>query len=127
MITKREKYFEGKSVYCVWGVLAPVLANLFLHHVLDAWFERDVQPQGRCVLMRCADDCVMGCEREADARKSMAVRPKRFARFGLRMPPTQTALMAFRKPEAHQGADTGHGPCDFLGLPHDWTKSRRGF
>jgi len=51
MITKREEYFEGKSVYGVGGVLAPVLANLFLHHVLDAWFERDVQPrrQGRCV------------------------------------------------------------------------------
>ena len=89
------------------GVIAPVLANLFLHHVLDEWFERDVQPRmkGRCFLIRFADDFVMGCELEADARKIMAVLPKRFARFGLRIHPTKTALMAFRKPEAPQGAD----------------------
>ena len=111
------------------GVIAPVLANVFLPHVLDAWFEGEVQPrmQGRCFLMRCADDCVIGCEQEGDARKMMAVLPKRFARFGVTMHPTKTALMAFRKPEAHQGADRGNGTCTFLGLTHDWTKSRRGF
>jgi RNA-directed DNA polymerase len=111
------------------GVIAPVFANLFLHHVLDEWFERDVQPRmkGRCFLMRFADDFVMGCELEADARKIMAVLPKRFARFGLRMHPTKTAWIAFRKPEAHQGADPGNGTCDFLGLTHYWTKLRRGF
>jgi RNA-directed DNA polymerase len=111
------------------GVIAPVLANLFLHHVLDEWFERDVQPrmQGRCCLIRFADDFVMGCELEADARKLMAVLPQRFARFGLRMHPTKTTLIAFRKPEAHQGADTGNGTFDFLGLTHYWTTSRRGF
>src|SRR6266700_7773532 len=72
-------------------------------------------------------DFVMGCEWEADARKLMAVLPKRFARFGLRIHPTKTALIAFRKPEAHQGADTGNGTFDFLGLTHYWTKSSRGF
>jgi RNA-directed DNA polymerase len=83
--------------------------------------------KGRCFLIRFADDFVMGCELEADARKLMAVLPKRFARFGLRIHPTKTALIAFRKPEAQQGADTGNGTFDFLGLTHYWTKSRRGF
>ncbi len=82
--------------------------------------------QGRCFLIRYADDCVIGCEVEADARKIMDVRPKRFARFGLRMHPTKTALRAFRKPDACEGSEDGNGTCDFLGLPHDWTRSRRG-
>ena len=57
----------------------------------------------------------------------MAVLPKRFARFGLRIHPTKTALIAFRKPEAHQGDDPGNGTFDFLGLTHYWSRSRRGF
>ena len=111
------------------GVIAPVLANIFLHHVLDAWFERAVQPrmQGRCFLMRCADDFIIGGEVEADARKSMAVLPKRCERFGLTIHPTKTALVSFRKPTGHKPAGTGNGTCAFLGCTHYWTKSRQGF
>ena len=66
------------------GVSSPVLAKICLHHVWDAWCEREVRPrmQGSCFLTRFADACVSGCAREADARRSMAVRPKRFARDG---------------------------------------------
>jgi RNA-directed DNA polymerase len=111
------------------GVVSPVLANIFLHHVLDEWFEREVRPrmQGRCFLIRFADDFVIGCEMEADARKIMDVLPKRFARFGLRIHPTKTALRAFRKPKAHKDSEDGNGTFDFLGLTHYWTQSRRGF
>jgi hypothetical protein len=111
------------------GVISPVLAHVFLHHVLDEWCAREVRPrmQGRCFLRRFADDCVIGCAREADARRIIAVLPKRFARFGLRMHPEKTALMAFRKPDARQGPAHGNGTFDFLGLTHDWTPSRRGF
>ena len=111
------------------GVISPVLANVFLHHVLDAWFEGEVRPrmQGRCFLLRFADDFVIGCELEADARKIMTVLPKRFARFGLTIHPTKTALIAFRKPKAHQGSESGNGTCTFLGLTHSGTQSRQGF
>jgi hypothetical protein len=110
------------------GVISPLLANIFLHHVLDEWFERAVRPRmkGRCFLMRFADDFVIGCELETDARRIMAVLPKRFARFGLRIQPTKTALIAFRKPDARQETEDGNGTFDLLGLPHYWTQSRRG-
>ena len=111
------------------GVISPVLANIFLHHVLDAWFEREVRPRlkGRAFLIRFADDFCIGCELEGDARKIMAVLPKRFARFGLTIHPEKTALIVFGKPEARQASAKGDGTFEFLGLTHDWAKSRRGF
>jgi hypothetical protein len=110
------------------GVISPMLANIFLHEVLDAWYERDVTPRmkGRTFLIRFADDFVIGCEREEDARRIMAVLPKRVARFGLTIHPTKTVLVAFRRPVSHAETDTGNGTCEFLGFTHDWTKSRRG-
>jgi hypothetical protein len=111
------------------GVVSPVVANLVLPHGVEAWCECAGRPrrQGRCFLSRFADACVRGCEEDVDARKRMDGLPKRCARFGLRMPPTQTTLRALRKPDARAGAEEGDGPVDFLGLPHSWTRSRRGF
>jgi len=110
------------------GVISPVLSNIFLHHVLDEWFVRDVQPRmkGRCFLLRFADDFVIGCEVEEDARRIMAVLPKRFARFHLTIHPQKTRLMGFRKPARRETADTGNGTFDFLGFTHYWAKSRLG-
>jgi RNA-directed DNA polymerase len=111
------------------GVLSPVLANIFLHHVLDEWFEREVRPRrkGRAFLSRIADDVCIGCEREGDARQSMAVLPRWFARFGLAIPSQKTALIACGKPDARQASAQRNGTCECLGLTHYWAKSRRGF
>jgi RNA-directed DNA polymerase len=111
------------------GVIAPVLAHRFLPHVLEAWFAQEVQPRlkGRGFLRRFADAVCLGCALETEARKMMAVLPKRFARCGLTIPPTQTTVIAFRNPHAPQASAKGNGPCDFLGLTHYWTQSRRGF
>jgi group II intron reverse transcriptase/maturase len=111
------------------GVISPVLSKLFLHHVLDEWFEREVRPRlkGRCFWTRFADDFIIGGELEADARRVMAVLPKRFARFGLSIHPEKTALIAFRKPPGHPETSKGNGTFDFLGLTHYWANSRRGY
>ena len=111
------------------GVSAPMRANVVLHQVLDAWLVKDVHPrmQGRWCLRRFAEDCIIGCACATDARRSMAVLPKRFTRFRLTMPPEQTALMAFKRPPSRNPSAGGTGTCDFLGLTHSWGKTRQGY
>ena len=111
------------------GVISPMLSNIYLHHVLDHWFVRDVQPRmkGRCFLIRYADDFTIGCERQSDARRVLDVLSKRFARFGLTIHPEKTKLVSFRKPGPKQGSGRGDGTFDFLGFTHYWATSRRGY
>src|SRR5919109_3629865 len=99
------------------GVASPLLANVFLHQVLDEWFVKDVQPRmkGRCFLTRFADDFIIGCESKTDAQRVMAVLPKRFGRFHLTIHPEKTALIAFNKPLRHEHSARGKGTFDFLG------------
>lgn len=82
------------------AVISPLLSNIFLHHVLDDWFVREVQPRlkGRCFLIRFADDFVIGCQWEADARRVMEILPKRFGRFGLAIHPEKTVLPSLSPP-----------------------------
>ena len=77
------------------GVISPLLANIYLHEVLDRWFEEDVIPRlkSRAFMVRYADDGVLGFAREDDARRVYAVLAKRFARFGLTLHPEKTRLM----------------------------------
>lgn len=82
------------------GVISPLLANLYLHTVLDQWFEQEVKPRltGRGFLVRFADDAVLGFSDERDAQRVFAVLPKRFARFGLALHPIKTQLVRFQAP-----------------------------
>jgi group II intron reverse transcriptase/maturase len=111
------------------GVISPMLSNIFLHTVLDEWFEREVTPRmrGRCFMIRFADDFVIGFEREDDARRMMDVLPKRFARYGLTIHPDKTRLVPFGRPRRDDESGRGSGTFDFLGFTHYWAKSRRGF
>ena len=115
------------------GVVSPLLANIYLHEVLDTWFDREVQPRlsGRATLLRYADDAVLFFEREQDAHKVMAVLPKRFARYGLSLHPEKTRLVEFRRPDyraplLREGAPPRPGTFDLLGFTHFWGKSRSG-
>jgi group II intron reverse transcriptase/maturase len=113
------------------GVISPILANIYLHEVLDTWFERDVKPRlkGRGFMVRFADDAVMGFSRWEDARRVMAVLPKRFGRYGLTLHPEKTRLVPFRRPPREgSGAQDGDrsGSFDFLGFTHHWGRSRKG-
>ena len=79
------------------GVVSPLLSNVFLHYVLDLWFEQDVKPhlRDRAFLIRFADDFVIGFRDGRDARCVMEVIPKRFGKYGLTMAPHQVATRPF--------------------------------
>lgn len=111
------------------SVVSPMLANIFLHYVLDDWFVRQVKTRmkGRVFLIRFADDAIIGCELESDAHRIMTVLPKRFGRFGLTIHPEKTEQVRFRKPGKKKDAGKGNGTFDFLGFTHYWAKSRRGY
>ncbi len=114
------------------GVISPLLANIYLHEVLDAWFEREVKPRlrGWASLIRYADDLVIAVAQEDDARRVMAVLPKRFGKYGLTLHPEKTRLIDFRKPApaSPRGPTESRRPgtVDLLGFTHYWTRSRKG-
>src|SRR5207253_4823438 len=82
------------------GVVSPLLANIFLHHVLDVWFEDEIKSRlsGEAFLVRYADDAVIVVDNEEDARRVMDVLPKRFGRYGLTLHPEKTQLVRFLRP-----------------------------
>jgi RNA-directed DNA polymerase len=110
------------------GTGSPVFAHRGFQHVREEWCEPEGRPrmQGRGVLSRVADDCGIGCAKEADARKLRDVLPTRVARCGWTLPPTKTARRAFRTPDAHGASTVEHGTVAVLGLTHSWAQSRRG-
>jgi RNA-directed DNA polymerase len=106
---------------------SPLLGNVYLHHVLDLWFERDVLPRmrGKAHLVRYADDLVIGFEREDDAKRVMAVLGHRFERFGLRLHPDKTRLLPFACPPSGQTKGKGPATFDFLGFTLYWGRTGR--
>lgn len=112
------------------GVISPLLANIYLHEVVDRWFEEEVKPRldGRAVLIRYADDLVIAFASERDARRVQEALPKRLARFGLQLHPEKTRLVRFQTPRGKQGPPQSGGPgtFTFLGFTHYWGKSRKG-
>lgn len=111
------------------GVISPLLANVYLHEVLDTWFEEQIKPRlnGRAVLIRFADDFVIVFSDEKDARRVEEVVPKRFARFGLRLHPDKTRLFPFHRPQrGPRTPERSREHFDFLGFRHHWRRSRKG-
>ena len=116
------------------GVISPLLANVYLHTVLDTWYEQEVRPllRGRSFLIRYADDFVIVFTDEHDAKRVQEVLPKRFARYGLSLHPEKTRLVYFGRPDPESTGKgqsrEGRGPetFDLLGFTHHWGRSRRG-
>ena len=89
------------------GIVSPILANLYLHHTLDLWFERVVRPRcrGEVLLCRYADDFVCAFRFGEDAQRFLAALPKRLKKFGLEVAPEKTQVLRFsRFPSKHEAA-----------------------
>jgi group II intron reverse transcriptase/maturase len=112
------------------GVISPLLANIFLHEVLDLWFEREVKPRlrGQAFLVRYADDFVIVFSAEEDARRVLDVLPKRFGKYNLRLHPEKTRLIQFRRPPLLRELpkEKEPGSFGFLGFHLYWARSRQG-
>ncbi len=106
--------------------VSPILANIFLHYVLDEWFQGQVRPRMgmNCFLVRFADDYVLGFSLKRDAERVYKALPKRFERFGLRIHPEKTRMVQFSRPTRKQGKGLGSFP--FLGFTHYWAKTLKG-
>jgi group II intron reverse transcriptase/maturase len=111
------------------GVVSPILANAYLHEVLDTWFEQTVKAvlKGRAFLIRYADDAVLVFQVEQDARRVLAVLPKRFGKYGLTLHPEKTRLVQFERPRGRPPKGPPPGTFDLLGFTHFWAVSRRGY
>ena len=111
------------------GVVSPILSNVFLHYVLDLWFEQDVKPRmrQRAFLIRYADDFVIGFRDHCDAQRFMEVLPKRFGKYGLTIHPEKTQIIPFRSPAVASNRGERPGTFNLLGFTHFWGKSQRGY
>jgi RNA-directed DNA polymerase len=110
------------------GVASPLLANIYLHEVLDKWFHEVVKPrlQGPAFMVRYADDFVIVFSSDRDALRVRDVLPKRFERFGLEIHEGKTRLFPFHMPSRfHRNALIAES-FDFLGFTHYWGRTRNG-
>jgi RNA-directed DNA polymerase len=112
------------------GVVSPCLSNIFLHHVLDEWFENEVKPRlkGKSTLVRFADDAVMAFADYRDAQRVLGVLGKRLARYGLTLHPDKTRFIDFRsyRSDGKDPPETDGSSFTFLGFCHTWGTSRKG-
>jgi len=112
------------------GNLSPVLSNIFLHYVLDLWFEKIVKPQamGICHLVRYADDFICMVQYADDAQNIKRALQERFARFELELHPDKTGVISFGRYERENAKRQKRkaNTFDFLGFTHFCERSRRG-
>ena len=117
------------------GVISPILANIYLHEVLDEWFVNDVKPRlaSEAQIVRFADDFVVVFQEESDARHVLEILPERFAKFGLTLHPSKTQLVPFPKPTpgsagiSPANGSPRPGTFDLLGFTLYWARARQGY
>jgi group II intron reverse transcriptase/maturase len=123
-----EEYTKPEEGTAQGSIISPLLGNVYLHHVLDLWFGRDIKPRlkGHARLIRYADDFVIGFERAEDAERVLKVLYQRMAKYGLTLHPDKTRLIPFARPKHGKSGNSGPGTFDFLGFTMYWCLTRRG-
>ena len=110
--------------------ISPLLANIYLHYVMDLWAQAWRRPtKGDVIIVRYADDAVVGFQHEAEAKRFWADLAERFAKFGLELHPAKTRLLEFGRLAAEDRKRNGRGKpesFDFLGFTHVCGKTRKG-
>jgi group II intron reverse transcriptase/maturase len=112
------------------GVISPLLANIYLHYVLDLWFEKKFRPKakGYAQMIRYCDDLVVACESRKDAERFLTELRERFSKFGLSLSKDKTKIVQFGRREWKRSKVTGEklSTFNFLGFTHYCTTSRKG-
>ena len=121
-----ERFLEPTEGTAQGSSLSPLLGNVYLHHVLDVWFEREVRPQlrGSSALVRYADDFVLCFEHADDAAHVGGILEQRFRAYGLTLHPKKTRSFNFQPPR--KGGGGGGEVFDFLGFSLHWQRTRFG-
>src|SRR6266513_5161469 len=119
----RDYAFELKVTFCVRGVVSPLLANIYLHYVFDLWVEawRKKVAQGDVIVVRYADDLVVGFESRAEAERFLEEFRERLAKFGLELQAEKTRLIEFGRFAVQNREQRGEGKPEtftFLGFTH---------
>jgi len=122
-ILEEGKFIDSERGSPQGGLISPVLANVYLHYVLDVWFEKGVKPhmRGQVHLYRYADDFLVLFQYEDDAKKFYAVLPKRLEKFNLELAPEKTRIIPFGR---YSGS---RETFDFLGFTHINGKTQKGY
>ncbi len=112
------------------GNLSPILSNIFLHYVLDLWFEKKVVPRvsGACNMVRYADDFICMVQHADEAQRILVALRKRFAKFDLELHPEKTRVISFGRFELEQASKENRkaNAFDFLGFTHYCGRNRKG-
>jgi len=113
------------------GLVSPALANIYLHYVLDLWFERRFKKacRGKAYLVRYCDDFIACFQHEDEARRFRAELAERLAAFDLEVEPSKTAVLRFgtqAERDSHRDGLRRPQTFSFLGLTHYVSRSRRG-
>jgi len=129
-------YFEAGQIVATkqgtpqGGNLSPILSNIFLHYVLDLWFEKKIKPhtRGACYLVRYADDFICMLQYKGDAQHIEQALRERFAKFDLELHPEKTRVISFGRYELENAKRQNRrtNTFDFLGFTHYCDTSRKG-
>jgi group II intron reverse transcriptase/maturase len=131
-VIEEDRLLVNKTGIGQGQVISPLLANIYLHHVLDLWFEEVVKPRlrGEAHEIRYADDGILCFQYREDAERVLKVLHLRFAKYGLTLHPEKTRLVEFGRNAAQNRARQGKGKpetFDFLGFTHLCAHGRRGY